>query len=46
MIVGNIKFLRTNRQRLEIIASTRITLKRTYIDSPLPCEVKTGALTK
>ena len=44
-IVGTIKFLRTSRQRQEIISRTRIALKRTYIESPLPCEVKTVALT-
>lgn len=46
MIVGNLKFLRTSSQRQQIIARTRITLKRTYIHSPLPCEVNAVALTK
>jgi hypothetical protein len=44
-IIGNIKFLRTIHQRQEIISKTRITLKKIYIDSPLPCGVKTVALT-
>lgn len=45
-IVGNIKFLRTIDRRREIISAARIQLKRTYMDSELPCEVHAAALGK
>jgi hypothetical protein len=45
-IIGNVKFLKTARLRQAIIAAARISLKKTYMDSPLPCEVNTATITK
>lgn len=45
-VIGNIKFLRTIRRRQEIISAARIQLKRSYMDSELPCELHAAALGK
>lgn len=45
-IIGNIKFLRTTRERQKIISATPISLKRSYMDSQLPCELNAVALGK
>lgn len=46
VIIGNIKFLKTTRERQRIISATPISLKRTYMDSQLPCELNAVALRK
>jgi hypothetical protein len=45
-IIGEIKFLKTTRERQRIISQTPISLKRTYMDSQLPCELNAVALGK
>ena len=45
-IIGNMKFLATIRRRQQIISAAHISIKRAYMDSPLPCEPSAIALTK